>query len=363
MMYYVVAVILSLICASYAANVKKVNSLQGTYRTLCVLAFLPMTFVSVFRYEVGTDWPIYDEYFHKIDAGIDKFTEPGFNLLNKVISVFTKDSWWLFAACALIIGVFMFKAIMDQSVNPAFSILVYVLAGDYFNSQNQLRQAIAMSIFLYAFKYVKARDWKRYFFWMLIASTIHLSAVLYFPVYFLYGVKVCVPVICYSFAGLCVLLPVLKKLLVFVVSKTKYSWYFDSAYYASNFNLVGFLVSLGFLVLLLFYYAYYDKHSKLSGENGEGVQDKEYNLLLYIYFAATISTLFSSAIPQMSRITILFSFVTSLLFPRMVMREHRRNRRIVLYMIVVGVLAVKFLYEVCYVGWYDAVPFKWVFFR
>ena len=55
MIYYVVAVLLSMVCASYAANVKKVKSLQGTYRTLCVLAFLPMTFVSVFRYEVGTD--------------------------------------------------------------------------------------------------------------------------------------------------------------------------------------------------------------------------------------------------------------------------------------------------------------------
>lgn len=363
MIYYVVAVLLSMLCASYAANVKKVKSLQGTYRTLCVLAFLPMTFVSVFRYEVGTDWPIYDEYFHKIAAGVDKFTEPGFNVLNKVLSFFTKDSWWLFAVCALLIGIFMFKTIMDQSVNPAFSILVYVLAGDYFNSQNQLRQALAMSIFLYAFKYVKERDWKRYFFWILIASLMHVSALLYFPVYFLYGLKVKVPVICGSFAGLCVLLPVLKKVLVFVISKTKYAWYFDSAYYASDFNLLGFLVSTGFLVLLLFYYSYYDKYAKQNSESGEGVQDKEYNLLLYMYFAGTISTLFSSAVPQMSRITILFSFVTSLLFPRMVMREYRRNRRIVLYMLVVGVLAVKLLYEVCYVGWYDALPFQWVFSR
>ncbi len=363
MIYYVVAVLLSMVCASYAANVKKVKSLQGTYRTLCVLAFLPMTFVSVFRYEVGTDWPIYDEYFHMIAAGVDKFTEPGFNLINKVLSLFTKDSWWLFATVALLIGIFMFKAIMDQSVNPAFSILVYVLAGDYFNSQNQLRQALAMSIFLYAFKYIKAGDWKRYFFWILLACTLHVSALLYIPVYFLYGVKVSVPVICGSFVGLCALLPILKKILVFVISKTKYGWYFDSAYYASDFNLLGFLVGAGFLILLLFYYAYYDRYARLNSENGEGVQDKEYNLLLYLYFAGTVSTLFSSAVPQMSRITLLFTFVTSLLFPRMVMREYRRNRRIVLYMIVVGVLAVKLLYEVYLVGWYEAVPFTWVFCR
>ena len=363
MIYYVVAVLLSMVCASYAANVKKVKSLQGTYRTLCVLAFLPMTFVSVFRYEVGTDWPIYDEYFHKIAVGVDQFTEPGFNLINKVLSFFTRDSWWLFAVCAVIIGIFMFKAIMEQSVNPAFSILIYVLAGDYFNSQNQLRQAAAMSIFLYAFKYVKARDWKKYFFWILLASTIHVSGVLYFLVYFFYGLKVSVPGICISFVGLCAVLPVLKKLLVFVISKTKYGWYFDSAYYAGDFNLLGFLVSAGFLVLLLFYYSYYDRYSRLHSEAGESVQDKEYNLLLYMYFAGCVSTLFSSAVPQMSRITLLFTFVTSLLFPRMVMREYRRNRRIVLYMIVVGVLAVKLLYEVCYVGWYDAIPFNWVFFR
>ncbi len=363
MIYYVVAVLLSMICASYAANVKKVKSLQGTYRILWVLAFLPMTFVSVFRYEVGTDWPIYDEYFHKIAAGVDKFSEPGFNLLNRVVHLFTEDSWLLFAVCAVIMGIFMFKAFLDQSVNPGFSILVYVLAGDYFNSQNQIRQAIAMSIFLYAFKYVKVRDWKRYFFWILVASFMHFSAILYFPIYFLYGLKVNIPFICYSFVGMCVALPILKKALVFVISHTKYSWYFDSVYNTNDFNLFGFLINSGFLVLLLFYYAYYDKHSRDNSVDGKSVQDGEYNLLLYMYYAATLSTLFSSAVPQMSRITILFAFVTSLLFPRMVMREYRRNRRIVLYMIVVGVLLVKLLYEVYYVGWYDAIPFKWVFFR
>ncbi len=363
MIYYVVAVLLSMVCASYAANVKQIKSLQGTYRILCVLAFLPMTFVSMFRYEVGTDWPIYNEYFYRISAGIDKFTEPGFNLINKVISLFTDDSWWLFAVCALCIGIFTFKAFMEQSVNPAFSILVYVLAGSYFNSQNQLRQAFAMSIFLYAFKYIKARDWKKYFFWMLIAASMHVSALLYFPVYFLYGLKVCVPVICYSFVGLCATLPVLKKILVFLISKTKYNWYFNSVYNTNDFNLLGFLVSAGFLVLLLFYYSYYNKYSERNSKDGEAVQDKEYNLLLYMYFAANVSTLFSSAVPQMSRITALFTFVSSLLFPRMVMREYRRTRRIVLYMIVVGVLSVKLLYEVCMVGWYDAIPFTWVFFR
>lgn len=363
MIYYVIAVFLSMVCASYAANVKKVKSLQGTYRTLCVLAFLPMTFVSVFRYEVGTDWPIYDNYFHKIAAGVDKFSEPGFNLLNRIIGLFTKDSWWLFAVVSLLIGIFMFKAIFEQSVNPAFSILVYVLAGDYFNSQNQLRQALAMSIFLYALKYVKARDWKRYFFWILIASMTHISGILYFPVYFLYGIKVSVPFVCYSFVGVGAVLPVLKKVLVFLISKTKYGWYFDSVYSSNDFDLLGFLVNVGFLVLLLFYYMYYDKYTGDNSPEGEAVQDKEYNLLLYMYYGAAVSTLFSSAVPQMSRITSLFTFVSTLLFPRMIMREYRRNRRIVLYMIVVGVLLVKLLYEVYYVGWYDAIPFQWVFFR
>lgn len=363
---YIIACILSMICAYYAANVKAIRPLRGTYMILCVCAFLPLTLVSALRYEVGTDWLIYQDYFREIADGTDKFNEPLFNLLNRVIAVFTQDSWWLFAICACIILFFTFRAFMEQSINPAFSILIFVVSGDFFNSQNQLRQAIAMSIFLFAMKYIKRRDWKKYFLWIIVATLIHTSALVYIPVYFIYRMKVDITKMAIIYGGVLVLLPVINKVMVFIISKTRYAWYFDSQYNTNNFYLLGFLVSLFFLIVLLFYYYYGRKHMqdrlKKQGDcSGIVEEDLEYNLMTYMYYISSLSILFSAAIPQMTRITTAFAVVTSLLFPRLVIREHRRNRRIVLYMLLVAVFAVKLLYDVYKNGWYGAVPYQWVF--
>ena len=364
MIIYIIAITLSMFFAYYAYNVKGIAQLKSTYVTLCILAFLPMTFVSVFRYKVGTDWTIYDDYFHWISEGKDKFSEPLFNLLNRVIYIFTKDSWWLFAICALLIGCLTFKAFMEQSVNPVFSILIFVLSGDYFNSQNQIRQALAMAIFLYAMKYIKERNMKKYFFFIVIAMLIHTSAIVYVPLYFLYGLKVNARLLGTIYAGIVVLLPIMKKLMVFLVSKTKYSWYFESRYNMNDFYLLGFLVTSFYLVLALFYYYYGQKHMEEKADETEEIaEDFEYNVMVYTYFFAAVSVLFSATIPQMVRITTALSYVTSLLMPRLVMREHKRNRRIVVYMLVVFVFGVKLLYDVYHNGWYDATPYHWVFFR
>ncbi len=359
---YITAIIFSMVSAYYAQNVKEIRQLKSTYRFLCVMSFLPMTFVSVFRYQVGTDWPIYNDYFYWISEGTDRFTEPLFNLLNRVVYLFTRDSWWLFAVCALIIGYFTFRTIFEQSIYPAFSILIFVITGDYFNSQNQIRQAIAMAVFLYGVKYIKARDWKRYFFWILVAFLTHTSAAIYVPFYFLYGLEVKAGFLGALYAGLIITFPVVKRLLVLVVSKTKYGWYFQSLYNMNNFYILGFLVTGFFLVLMLYYYYYGRKYGVKKADSEDAVEeDLEYNLMVYMYFFAALSVLFSSVIPQMVRITTALTYGTSLSIPRMVIREHRQNRRIVLYMLVVGVFVVKLLYDVYHNGWYDALPYQWVF--
>lgn len=361
MIVYIIAITLSMVFAYYAYNVKGIKQLSGTYQTLCVLAFLPMTLVSALRYYVGTDWPIYRDYFHMINQGIDKFNEPLFNLLNRVIYLFTHHSWALFAVCAVIICYFTFRAFMEQSINPAYSILIFVLSGDYFNSQNQLRQAIAMAIFLYAMKYIKSRELKKYIVLIIVAGLTHASAFIYLPIYFLYGRKINAKLLGTIYAGTAVLLPILKRVMIFIISKTRYNWYFDSSYNMNNFYLLGFLVTSFYLIVLLFYYYYGQKQWKIKLGETEECEDYEFNLMTYMYYFGALSVLFSAAIPQMVRITMAFSIVTSLLFPRLIVREHNRNRRLVLYILVTTVFLVKLLYDVLLNGWYDALPYQWVF--
>ena len=157
MAVYIIMTIISMLFAGYAQNVKEVESLDSTYRILGVVAFLPFAVVTSLRCQVGTDWPIYNDYFHSIPAGGKKFTEPLFNLLNRFLYHFTQNSYILFAVVAVLLLSFMFLTIFQQSEYLPLSILIFVVSGDFFNSQNQIRQMLATAILLYALKYVYDR--------------------------------------------------------------------------------------------------------------------------------------------------------------------------------------------------------------
>lgn len=350
MLVYVITTAVSMFFATYAGRTKDIKNLKSTYICLAIASWLPFAIIGSIRYHVGTDWPIYNSFFYSINQGGERFSEIGFNLLNQFLYLFSKDSQIIFAVTTILTTYFVFRAIYSQSVCIPMSILIFVISADYFSSLNQLRQALAMAIFLYALQYVWKRDWKRYFLWIFIALLFHNSAIIYFPVYFLRGKKVNLKAHFILFGGSIALLPVLKKVIIFVISKTPYGWYLESAYANNNFYLIGFLFSLIFLV----FYEYY-------AFLGEEKNDEQYNFMVNMYYLSTYTILFSAVIPQVSRISGCLSYIGYLAIPKMIFREKIRHRRIVLYMLLVFLYLVKVLYDVYKNHWYDVLPYQTIF--
>ncbi len=353
MIVYITATIFSMLCANYAANAKGNDSLKTTYITLCICSFLPFFLVSALRYDVGTDYDfIYKKYFYFINEGGKKFSEPGFNLINKISYHIYKDPVLMFGIVSFLIYTFLFLAIFQQSEHICLSILIFVISGIFFNSMNQIRQAISMAIFLYDLKYLFRRDKVRYFFWIILAMTIHSSAIIYIPVYFLYKFKADIKVHLGIFFCSLFGFPVLKKLIIAVISKTKYAWYLGSLFDENNFYLIGFTFSFIILVVAHFYYFY-----------GKNQENKAYNFFLNMEFIAMMSLLFSSIIPQSDRIYYCFNYIEILFVPLIVFSEKIAHRRIVLYMSIFLFYLSKLLYDVYVNGWYYVIPYQTFFSR
>ena len=351
MAVYTIRTIISMFMANYALNAKKYKDLKTTYKVLCVASFLPFFLVSALRYNVGTDyWFIYEKFFYYINEGTNKFSEEGFNLINKISYWIYADPAVMFAIVSLIIYIFVFLAIYQQSDGICFSILVFVISAIFFNSMNQIRQAISMAIFLYAMKYIwQQKKWK-YFIWIAVAFTMHTSAIFYIPIYFIYGWKAKVKdhlkitLICL------VSFPILKRLIIFVISRTKYSWYLGSLFDEKNFYLIGFLFSC--LILFISYYYYYV---------GNREEDKQYNLMQNMMFLGMLTLLFSSIIPQSDRIYYAFTFIQILLIPKIAQSESRHRRRVVLYLGLFFIYMAKLLYDIYINNWYYVVPYQTLF--
>ena len=114
--------------------------------------------------------------------------EKGYILLNKLILIFTNNPFGLVLITSLIILSGYFYSIRKYSPLIALSILLYIM-GPYVQSIYVLRQHIAMSILLFTYPFIINRQLYKFLIVVLLAFSIHQSAIVFLPVYFIYGIK------------------------------------------------------------------------------------------------------------------------------------------------------------------------------
>lgn len=152
-----------------------------------VIPYIAMAFVGGFRSEVGVDYLSYKEQFYDIvnKTGWYSNFEPGFKLLVRMISAVGGSYQVLFLVASCFTCFLYYKYISDNSKDFEISTMLFMCLGPfYLSSFNALRQSLAISIFLYALKYMKRKS-RKYFLFILLASSIHTSAVvfLFFPLF------------------------------------------------------------------------------------------------------------------------------------------------------------------------------------
>ncbi len=211
---------------------------------------------------------------------------------------------------------------------------------------------LAVSIFFFAIRYVKARDWKRYFFCCLIATLIHTSAITFLPLYFLYGVRAtprrCIAIMLLAVVGL----PLFQVMLRFLLRFTRFSRYIGGFYDTSNFSVTAFAFTLFYACMHIFYLARFPE------------QDKDFEWMTYVMVLCAVTELFSAAVPQIDRIVTGLGTVQILSFPAMLKKENNQRMRVLVAVIIVVIQAVYlFLFEMLRNGMYIDTPYKWIFFR
>lgn len=154
------------------------------YYFLCICLFL----LSAFRGEtVGGDLEHYIPHFEEIST-TNSFKEifflytsnfePGYTLLLKFISIISPaNRFYLIVTSAIsLIGPFIF--IKRYSPWPCFSLFIYMLLGFYTNTFNNVRQSMAISIYLISLSFIIEEKNKKFALMCLCASSIHFSAII-----------------------------------------------------------------------------------------------------------------------------------------------------------------------------------------
>lgn len=339
--------------SKYIISTEK-NTKIGFY-FLASLSFLPLFLVSAFRYNVGKDYAgTYRVGFEVIASGNDyKNFEIGFKLINKFVLLFTRDYAGLFIVTALLFCFFIYKAIYSQSINPAFSIFLLVTSGFYFYSMNAVRQCIAVAIFFYAVPYIENKKFIKYLFWILLASTIHLVALIFIPVYFIGNLKLSLLKTVIFLGISAAVLPLVQKFIYYIISFTKYSSYINSVYDTTE---RGYVMPLINFTIILF--AYYYLHVR---EKDDGFDERKYRLLLNLQIVAAFLSLCLGVFPLASRLFLSFFYVQIFLVPLIVAQEKKRRVRVVIEFIILALYIVYFIYTVGAQNANSVLPYQTIF--
>lgn len=275
----------------------------------------------------------------------DKATEIGYAVLNKLLFSINESPRTIMVVSALIIIYCWCLSIYYDSLLPRLSFITYIGLSLYTSAFSGLRQATATAICITAHRYLKERKFKKYCLIVLLAATIHKSALIMIPVYFLFKIKISLKmflefigilILCVAFGG---------KIIVFIADRFSYGRYLQLLGQGSG--------ALGVLVIYLFFLI----STFLFLKNYYIVELRIYIYSLFILILFSILTFY---LPITGRIMSYFNALLVIELPNFIAKiKNVYNRRVMLYICGTILMAYYFLI-ICRADTSGIIPYKFM---
>ncbi|HCF37877.1 MAG TPA: hypothetical protein DER56_02200, partial [Thermosipho africanus] len=157
---------------------------------------------------------------------------------------------------AAITLIFVYKRVGDfKEINKEFFWLIFFVSScGYAFMVNGVRQSVAIAIFFYATRYIYSKNFIKYSIFILLASSIHFSALLLFPIYLIDKIKITplIGVIIFTLSIILSFLHLPDKFFTVILSTFGYSNLVESGIGSVPRN-----TGLGIIARIIFFYAIY----------------------------------------------------------------------------------------------------------
>lgn len=309
-------------------------------RFLIFISFLILLLISSLRYGIGIDYlHTYVPKFYSVKYGNYDW-DIGAILICKFVQLFSSDYVYFFAICSFITLFFIYKTIAELSDYSPFCLLLFVISGEYIMSFNAVRQYIAIALFVYSIKYVLNKDIKKYIAFILLAGTMHSSAIFLLPLYFLNKIESTKKSHLLIFILSIVLIPSLSTLFYWLIGFTKYAYYLSSGYNTFDPSYSELIVfTIVYITSIIFY-----KKCK---------DDKTYKLLLNFELISVILAILSFKIILAYRVLLYFRFIQIIMLTRISKKVYLSKNRILFYTFFIIMYSGLTILGGYYLNWYD----------
>lgn len=142
-------------------------------------------FAALRKYTIGIDLELhYAKNFERIAilpwSEVPSFIayDPGFNILCKLISYISTDRQAFIVITSLIVFGLVGRYIYINGKDVVLETFMFLVSFCYMMYMNIIAQAVAMAIFLFAMEFLKEKKYIKYVLAVLLASSIHVSAII-----------------------------------------------------------------------------------------------------------------------------------------------------------------------------------------
>lgn len=305
------------------------------------LSFLVLFLLVVLRdISVGKDYKTYVALYLRIIDGtitsIDKeWIGIFFQYLCAILGFFFGEKYIISYGVVSAVTLFIYyKVFVKESKIPWMSLMIWLFCCLYYQCFNQFRQSLAIGICLYSIKYIRKRDFKKYLIGILIATGIHMTALVLLPMYFLGNLKINFKTVM-LYIGLALVLYLSIDVIFYFLSNTNYGMVYLGTSFDKRFSISSIqnlAVRIGLMVGSLLFY--------------KKVVDNDMRASVYFNFAivCTIMQLLTINSYLFGRVTTYFFIIYTLLIPEIVVIFKRKDKFLIMGLVILLFLAYHFVY-------------------
>lgn len=322
-----------------------------------IFAFFPFFLISAIRYNVGTDYnyryvPDYLSIYNGVDV---KNLETGFKILIKICIFIAKDNYQIiFVITSFIINYCIFFSIYKNSKNTYLSIILYFLAGFYFQSLNIMRQYLAMSIIIFGYRLVIDKKYVRWIILCIVTSTIHMSSLICISFILLNEIKnINIKLLLISVGMYVVFNKWIQIIVERLILMTRFSSYLNSLYDVSNISITIILKNTILYLFMRYSYMIKEKNNELES------LDK---LFLNIQGATIIMAILGNVIELFSRMTYYLQIFQILSIPNFILGFKKADNRKIITVLVIIFFGVLFIHSNVLNNHNEVIPYKTIFY-
>ncbi len=328
---------LTIIVLYFLTHIQKTNR-QFNDKVFLIISFIILFILVALREtNIGNDTIEYIKLFencakYKWDLlNTSSRFEAGYTIFNIILSYISSSTRFFMIIMSLIVNYSVYKFLKSNSKNYLFSIIIYINLLFFYQSMTMIRQCLAMSIILLAFKYVKEKQLFKYILMVILASCFHITAIVGILIYPIYHLKINKKRILLLTIATIIISILLEWILPSIsVITNRFNYYDLQVGEAKLANIILFLIYLVFTVFAAF----------IVINNNKKKDNSSNDFYIYVFIISAILYAISINAPILARIGHYIAIYSIIAIPNIIYQNI--NKKILLYELIISLFLISY---------------------